>query len=110
MSMGRGLTKAERLREMERLYYQNAYTDLELAERLGVTRTTVFRYRTEMEQQLPFVEEEQGRWKLDRHRYLSNIRVNLAEAPAQPYLAARRTSQQTPTSRHIANAFRQIWR
>ena len=104
MSMGRGLTKAERLREMERLYYQNAYTDLELAERLGVTRTTVFRYRTEMEQQLPFVEEGPGRWKLDRHHYLSNIRVNLAEALTL-YLAARRTSQQTPIAhKHVANA------
>jgi CRISPR-associated endonuclease/helicase Cas3 len=102
--MGRSLTKAERLREMERLYLQHAYTDHELAERLGVARTTVFRYRMELEGQWPFVEEGPGRWKLDRHRYLSSIRVNLAEALIL-YLAARRTSQQTHIAQmHVANA------
>jgi predicted DNA-binding transcriptional regulator YafY len=106
--MGRGLTKAERLREMERLYFQNSYTDQELAGRLGVARTTIFRYRTELEQQLPFVEEEQGRWKLDRQRYLSSIRVNMSEALTL-YLAARRTSQQTRIAQtHVANAIEKL--
>lgn len=104
LAMGRGGTKSERLREMERLYFQHPYSDAEMALRLGVTRSTAFRYRTEMEQTLPFVEEEAGRWKLDRQRYLSNIRVNLAEALTL-YLAARRTSQQTNIAHtHIANA------
>jgi predicted DNA-binding transcriptional regulator YafY len=102
--MGRGLTKAERLREMERLYFQHAYTDVEMAKRLGVARTTVFRYRTELERQLPFVEEGQERWRLDRQRYLSSIRVNMAEALTL-YLSARRTSQQTRFAQtHVANA------
>lgn len=104
LAMGRGGTKAERLREMERLYFQQAYSDAEMASRLGVTRSTVFRYRVEMEQRLPFVEEEAGRWRLDRQRYLSSIRVNLAEALTL-YLAARRTSQQTHIAHtHVANA------
>lgn len=102
--MGRALSKSERLREMERLYFQNAYTDVEMAARLGVTRSTVFRYRTELEQELPFVEDGPGRWKLDRRCYLSSIRVNMAEALTL-YLAARRASQQTHIAQtHVANA------
>lgn len=104
LAMGRGGTKAERLRDMERLYFQQAYSDAEMALRLGVTRSTVFRYRVEMEQTLPFVEDSAGRWTLDRQRYLSNIRVNLAEALTL-YLAARRTSQQTNIAHtHVSNA------
>ena len=48
----------------------------------------------EGEGQIPFVEQEQGRWKIDRTRFISNIKVDLAEALSL-YLAARRTSQQT---------------
>ena len=33
-----GMTKAERLEDMKRLYIQRAYSDIELAERLGVVR------------------------------------------------------------------------
>jgi predicted DNA-binding transcriptional regulator YafY len=57
-----------------------------------------------LESQLPFVEDEHGRWKVDRRRYLSSIRVNMAEALTL-YLAARRTSQQTRIAQtHVANA------
>ena len=92
--MSRGLTKSERLREMERLYYQRAYSDIEMAERLGVNRTTVFRDRSLLEGEVPFEQDEAGRWKIDKSNYLSAIRVNLNEALAL-YLAARRASQQT---------------
>ncbi|HXF61458.1 MAG TPA: CRISPR-associated endonuclease Cas3'', partial [Caldilineaceae bacterium] len=96
--MGRGMSKAERLRELERLYLQRAYSDIEMAERLGVNRTTVYRDRIALERSLPFVEEQAGRWRIERSRYLSQIRLNLAEALSL-YLAARRASQQT----HIAH-------
>lgn len=92
--MGHGKTKAERLREMERLYFQRAYTDIELANRLGVDRTTIFRDRTALEADLPMVQDQDGRYRVDRTRYISNIHVNLAEALGL-YLAARRMSQQT---------------
>ncbi len=42
-----GLTKSERLEEMKRLYIQRAYSDNELAERLGVNRTQIYRDRIE---------------------------------------------------------------
>ena len=92
--MGRGLLKAERLMEMERLYLQRPFSDIELAARLGVSRQTVFRDRQELTTRVFLVEVEPGSYKIDRVSYLSNIRVDLNEALAL-YLAARRTSQQT---------------
>jgi CRISPR-associated endonuclease/helicase Cas3 len=108
--MGRGMTKAERLREMERLYVQhrNGFTDAELAERFGVDRTTVFRDRRELEIEIPFTETEAGRWAIDRMRYLSSIRVNLTEALAL-YLAARRMSRHTRTHQaHVVSALEKL--
>jgi CRISPR-associated endonuclease/helicase Cas3 len=106
--MSRGQSRAERLREMERLYVQRAYTDIEMAERLGVDRTTVFKDRRELERNIPFVDVEPGRWKIDQTRYLSEIRVNLHEALAL-YLAARRASRQTRTAQpHVAGALEKL--
>lgn len=92
--MGQALTKAERLREMERLYYQRAYSDADMVARFGVARSTIYRDGMELEAQLPFVEDTPGQWRLARDGYLSNIRLNMAEALTL-YLAARRTSQHT---------------
>lgn len=106
--MGYGMTKAERLREMERLYFQRAYSDSEMAERLQVDRTTVFRDRRELETSVPFIEVEKGCWKIDRTKYLSEIRINLNEALSL-YLAARRISQQTRTAQpHTASALEKL--
>ncbi len=87
--MGRAMTKAERLREMELLYYSRAYSDVEMARRLDVDRTTVYRDRLELEAEVPFVQESPGKWRIDRQRYLSNIRVNIREALIL-YIASRR--------------------
>jgi predicted DNA-binding transcriptional regulator YafY len=99
--MSRGLTKAERLREMERLYVQQAFSDIEMAERLGVDRTTVYRDRVALELEYPFQPGEGGRWRIDRTRYLSGIKLNLHEALAL-YLAARRASRQTHAAQPYA--------
>lgn len=92
--MGRAGKRAERLIEMERLYCQGAYSDSEMAERLGVDRTTVYRDRQDLELRNPFREVEEGRHRIDLVHYISDIKVNRAEALSL-YLAARRTSQQT---------------
>jgi CRISPR-associated endonuclease/helicase Cas3 len=92
--MSRGWNKAERLVEIERLYLQRAYSDIELGERLGVSRQTVFRDRIALSGKVFLVEVSSGKYKIDRKTYLSNIRVDLNEALAL-YLAARRASQQT---------------
>ncbi len=92
--MTQGSKKAERLREMERLYFQRAYSDIELADRFGVDRTTIYRDRRELAKEVAIVQDADGRHHVDRGRYISNIRVNLPEALSL-YLAARRMSQQT---------------
>lgn len=106
--MSRGLTRAERLREMERLYVQRAFTDMEMAERLKVDRTTVYKDRVLLETRVPLTEVEPGRYKIDRTRYLSEIRVNLHEALAL-YLATRRASRQTRIAQpHVASALEKM--
>ena len=56
--MGRGMSRAERLKEMERLYVQRAFSDIEMAERLGVDRTTVYKDRIAIETSVPFAQDE----------------------------------------------------
>jgi CRISPR-associated endonuclease/helicase Cas3 len=93
---------------MERLYVDRAYTDREMAERLRVDRTTVFRDRLTLEAEIPFVDEGRGRWRIDRRRYLSAIRLNVSEALAL-YLAARRASRQTShADPHVVSALEKL--
>jgi predicted DNA-binding transcriptional regulator YafY len=94
-----GPSRAERLREMERLYLLRAYSDIEMAERLSTPehrfdRTTIFRDRGFLESEIPFVQDEDGRYRIDKTKYISSIRVDLQEALSL-YLAARRASQQS---------------
>ena len=103
-----GMTKAERLMEMKRLYIQRAYSDIQMAERLGTRRETVFRDRKELETEYPFIQDNTGRWKIDRTRFLSEIKVNLHEALTL-YLAARKTSRQTRYYQpHAASAMEKL--
>jgi predicted DNA-binding transcriptional regulator YafY len=95
--MGRGMSKAERLAEMEWLYAQRAYSDMEMAAMLGVGRTTIFRDRRDLEAKIPFVEDEPGQYRIERRHYVSNVRLNMTEALIL-YLATRRAALQA----HIA--------
>lgn len=107
------MTRAERLQEMERLYLQRAYSDIEMADRLSapehkVDRTTVYRDRIALEGHVPINPDADGRYRIDRTRYLPNIRVNLCEALSL-YLAARRASQQTHSAqKHTASALEKL--
>ena len=106
--MSRGMGRAERIREMERLYIQRGFTDIEMAERMEVDRTTAYKDRQLLESELPFVEVEPGRWKIDRLRYVSAIKVNLHEALVL-YLASRRMSRQTRISQpYVASAIEKL--
>ncbi len=92
--MSRSMTRADRLREMERLYVMRGFTDQELADRLGVTRSTVWKDRQVMAENVPLIDDGPGRFRVDRGRYISEVRLNLYEALTL-YLAARRASRQT---------------
>lgn len=108
MGKGRGCSRAERLTEMKRLYVQRAFSDAEMAERLGVDRTTVYRDRIALEQDYPFVEEPLGRYRIDRNRLISEIRLNPYEALFL-YLPARRLLRQTRFANlHVVNAVEKL--
>lgn len=103
-----GLTRAERLEEMKRLYIQRAYSDIEMAKRLEVSRETVFRDRVELTTQYPIEKDEEGRYHIPRSKLISEIKVNLHEALAL-YLAARKASRQTRFHHpHAANAVEKL--
>ncbi|GAP10225.1 CRISPR-associated helicase Cas3/ [Bellilinea caldifistulae] len=89
-----GLTKSERLEEMKRLYIQRAYSDKELAERLGVNRTQIYRDRIELSREYPIEKDQNGRYHIPRSKLLSEIKVNLLEALTL-YLAASKIARQT---------------
>jgi CRISPR-associated endonuclease/helicase Cas3 len=94
--MSRGLNRSERLKEMERLYVQRGYTDIEMADRLGVTRTTAYKDRILLETKIPLTKDANGRWRIDRSRYISEIRLDLYEALVL-YLSRRATCSPTIT-------------
>lgn len=106
--MKRAMAKAERLLEMQRLYGLRAYSDKEMADLLGVDPTTIYRSRIEIEQEYPLIRDEEGRYRLDRTRNISSIRLNLSEALSL-YIAARRLSQQTKIGqRSVASALEKL--
>jgi len=103
-----GMTKAERLEEMKRLYIQRAFSDIEMAERLGVDRTLIFRDRRELTAEYPIEKDDEGRYRIPRTKLISEIKVNLHEALTL-YLAASRTSRQTRFHNpHAANAVEKL--
>src|SRR3989304_610994 len=103
-----GMTKAKRLEEMKRLYIQRALTDIEMAQRLGVSRETIFRDRIELTTQYPIEKDDEGRYHIPRSKLISEIKVNLHEALTL-YLAARKTSRQTRFHHpHAANAVEKL--
>ncbi|MBI5965492.1 MAG: CRISPR-associated helicase Cas3' [Chloroflexi bacterium] len=103
-----GMAKAERLEEMKRLYIQRAYSDIEMAERLGVDRTLIYRDRIELTGQYPIEKDDEGRYHIPRTKLISEVKVNLHEALTL-YLTARKTSRQTRFHHpHAANALEKL--
>ena len=91
--MSRATSRAMRLKEMERLYYQRAWSDAELAQWLGVDRTIVYRDRMELEANgVPLIPASRGRYRIDRQKYLSPVRLDIREKLSL-YLAARKAAQ-----------------
>lgn len=99
--MTRGMRKAERLIELERLLTQSqaGLTITDLAGRMGVDRTTIWRDLNELGTSgVPILELEDNRYTIDRVHYLSNVRLNATES-LMLYLAARRLSRHTRFAR-----------
>jgi CRISPR-associated endonuclease/helicase Cas3 len=106
--MSRAKQRAERLRDMERFYVDRAYSDQEMADKLGVTRATVWKDRQLLSGSIAFISEGDGRYRIDRRSYISSVRLNLYEALTL-YLAARRASRQTQMAeKHAVGALEKL--
>lgn len=107
--MPRGLAKAERLRDLERVLVERRWSEAELAHYYGVNRSTIHRNLEELEVEVP-LERQEGKVWIARTRYLSNIRVNPHEQLAI-YLALRRLARVTPGAQpHIARVLQAVAR
>lgn len=94
--MGRGMSRASRLQRIEELLLNapDGYTVQELADRLGVHRTTVWRDLNEISCTAP-VQQIGNRYLIDRRDYLSSIRLSGGES-LMLYLAIRRMIRRLP--------------
>jgi len=108
MSATRAVARAERLKKMEQLYLLRPYSDTEMAERLSVNRSTVFKDRGLLSTHAEFNEERPGHWRIDKRHYLSNVRLSLYEALAL-YLAGKRMARHTYLSQpHVVSALEKL--
>ena len=107
--MERAAGKAERLLQIEALLleYPDGLSQAEIARRVGVNRSTIYRYLPDLGRFCVY-ETDDGRLAIDRDHYLMNVRLTLHESMAV-HLAARlmatRTDKQNP---HAAGALRKL--
>ena len=108
--MERAANKAARLLQIEALLldHPQGLTQAEIGRRVGVNRSTVYRYLPDLTQRFAIYETDDGRLAIDRDHYLMNVRLTLHESMAL-HLAARlmatRTDKQNP---HAAAALRKL--
>lgn len=88
--MGRGLSRASRLQRIEELLLgaPHGLTIRQIAIKLGVHRTTVWRDLNEISREVP-VQQDGDRYLIDRKNYLSSIRLTGGES-LMIYLTLRR--------------------
>jgi CRISPR-associated endonuclease/helicase Cas3 len=108
--MERATNKAERLLQIETLLlaFPHGLTQAEVARRVGVNRSTIYRYLPELTARFAVYETDDSRLAIDRDHYLTDVRLTLHESMAL-HLAARlmatRTDKRNP---HAAAALRKL--
>jgi CRISPR-associated endonuclease/helicase Cas3 len=108
MAKTRGEARADRLRQMEELYVLRAYSDVEMAERLRVRRETVYDDRQLLMAKFDFEDPSEGRYKIKRTGYISNIGLNLFQS-LPLYLFARKSARQLGIAQpHVAEAMEKL--
>ena len=92
--MGRGMSRASRLQRLEALLLNSStgYTIQELADRLHVHRTTVWRDLNELSCEVP-LQEVDNRYLIERDGYLPDMRFSRSES-VMLHLAIRKMIQQ----------------
>ena len=97
--------------KMEHLYLQRAWSDQEMADRVGTGRENVWKIRTktmEAKMRIPFMQEGRGRYRIDRTSYIANIGLTPPETLAL-YIGGRRLQQHTKTGqKEVASALEKL--
>jgi predicted DNA-binding transcriptional regulator YafY len=103
--MSTGISKAKKIQDMERYFYEGHYSDIQMAKRLDVARETAYRYRKELiDEGVPFEQDSGGLWFIDKAKYVSSIRLNTHQA-LMLYLPAQKMARQTRVAQsHVADA------
>jgi len=109
MARRNDVKRSQIIEEMESLYKIGAYSDTEMADKVGRKRGTVNRIRREMiDRGIPIEEKEYSKYHIRQDYRLTDMSLNREQA-ATLYLAARRMQQQTKTSQaHVATALEKL--
>jgi proteasome accessory factor B len=104
--MSQMLSRAERLRAIERLLYraQDGMRVVEIAQACGVDRRTIYRDLDLLSASGVPIWQDSGRFGIERERYLTTVRLNFNEAVAlymAARLLARHSDEQNP---HVVTA------
>ncbi|MGQ9547279.1 MAG: helix-turn-helix transcriptional regulator [Roseiflexus sp.] len=106
----RAQSKAARLRRIEHLLY-NAVDGLrviDLAERCGVNRRTIYRDLAALEEIGVPVWQHDGRYGIERETYLSTVQLNLNEAVALFFAARLLSHHSDEHNPHVVSALQKL--
>ncbi len=108
--MSRMLSRAERLRTIERLLYSapDGLSAVEIARRTGVGRRTVYRDLELLSQSDVPIWQGEGRFGIIRDRYLTTVRLNFHEAVALFIAARLLTRLSDENNPHIVSALTKL--
>jgi len=108
--MERATTKAERLLQIEALVlvHPEGLTQAEIARRVGVNRSTIYRYLPDLTKRFAVYETDDGRLAIDRDQYLTQVRLTLHEAMAVHLAARLMATRMDKHNPHAASALRKL--
>lgn len=107
--MKESVTKAQRLLQIEALLlaHPEGLTQSEIARRMNVNRSTIFRYLPDLTEHAPIFEED-GRLYINRESFLVNLRLNLHEALSLHLAVRLLTNHMERHNPHAASLLRQL--
>ncbi|NSW52419.1 MAG: WYL domain-containing protein [Anaerolineae bacterium] len=108
--MNDGAKKADRILQIEALLLQHpeGLRQSEIARRLGVNRSTIFRYLPSLPGHVYIDDLDENKIKIYRDAYLVNVRFNIHEATAMHLATRLLTTSIAQGNPHAASAMRKL--